>query len=239
MQQAFLAYGGAQCGICTPGMILAAVNLARAPSRADRRRDSRGARRKSLPLHRLHENFRIRASLRAARPSGSREVVSSGIRIGGAARSGRRARSHRARAGRMEAFRRRHGFDGAARSGKLPHKKFLSIWKLPELRGIEVTPEHVTLGALTTYTDVRRNATARRRISAALPAPPPKPAASRRKIAARSAETSRTLRPPRIRRPRCWSTMRNWNLFRRAARAGRPTMASTPATRKWTCAPTS
>jgi carbon-monoxide dehydrogenase small subunit len=27
VQQAFLAYGGAQCGICTPGMILAARNL--------------------------------------------------------------------------------------------------------------------------------------------------------------------------------------------------------------------
>jgi aerobic carbon-monoxide dehydrogenase small subunit len=27
VQEAFLIYGGAQCGICTPGMILAAVNL--------------------------------------------------------------------------------------------------------------------------------------------------------------------------------------------------------------------
>ncbi len=27
VQQAFLMHGGAQCGICTPGMILAAVNL--------------------------------------------------------------------------------------------------------------------------------------------------------------------------------------------------------------------
>lgn len=27
VQQAFIAYGGAQCGICTPGMVLAAVNL--------------------------------------------------------------------------------------------------------------------------------------------------------------------------------------------------------------------
>jgi aerobic carbon-monoxide dehydrogenase small subunit len=27
VQQAFLTYGGAQCGICTPGMILAALNL--------------------------------------------------------------------------------------------------------------------------------------------------------------------------------------------------------------------
>jgi CO/xanthine dehydrogenase FAD-binding subunit len=42
-------------------------------------------------------------------------------------------------------------------AGKLPHRGFLSIWKLPELRGIEVTPEHVTLGALSTYTEVRRH----------------------------------------------------------------------------------
>ena len=27
LQQAFLDFGGAQCGICTPGMILAAVHL--------------------------------------------------------------------------------------------------------------------------------------------------------------------------------------------------------------------
>lgn len=40
-------------------------------------------------------------------------------------------------------------------AGKLPHKKFVSIWALPELKGIQVTPENVTLGALTTYTDVQ------------------------------------------------------------------------------------
>jgi CO/xanthine dehydrogenase FAD-binding subunit len=40
-------------------------------------------------------------------------------------------------------------------AGKLPHRKFLSIWKLAELKGIEVTPEHVTLGALTTYTQAQ------------------------------------------------------------------------------------
>lgn len=40
-------------------------------------------------------------------------------------------------------------------AGKLPHLKFVSIWKLEELRGIEATQDHVTIGALTTYTDVR------------------------------------------------------------------------------------
>lgn len=36
VQQAFITHGGAQCGICTPGMILAAVNLlARHPHPTD------------------------------------------------------------------------------------------------------------------------------------------------------------------------------------------------------------
>jgi CO/xanthine dehydrogenase FAD-binding subunit len=44
-------------------------------------------------------------------------------------------------------------------AGKLAHKQFLSIWKLPEMRGIDIAPDHVTLGALTTYSDMRHNAT--------------------------------------------------------------------------------
>jgi CO/xanthine dehydrogenase FAD-binding subunit len=42
-------------------------------------------------------------------------------------------------------------------AGKLPHKKFLSIWNLSELRGIAATAEHVTIGALTTYAEVQRH----------------------------------------------------------------------------------
>src|ERR1700741_5399029 len=42
-------------------------------------------------------------------------------------------------------------------AGKLQHRKFLSIWKLPELRGIVLTPAHVTLRALTTYSEIRRH----------------------------------------------------------------------------------
>ena len=42
-------------------------------------------------------------------------------------------------------------------AGKLPHKKFLNIWSLGELRGIAATAEHVTLGALTTYAEVQRH----------------------------------------------------------------------------------
>ena len=40
-------------------------------------------------------------------------------------------------------------------AGKLPHRRFLSIWELRELQGIEVARDHVSIGALTTYTAIR------------------------------------------------------------------------------------
>ncbi len=42
-------------------------------------------------------------------------------------------------------------------AGKLPHKNYVNIWSLKELRGIEVGDAHVTLGALTTYTEVQEH----------------------------------------------------------------------------------
>ena len=47
-------------------------------------------------------------------------------------------------------------------AGKLAHRNYVNIWPLRELRGIEITDEHVTLGALTTYTDVQANAVLQR-----------------------------------------------------------------------------
>jgi CO/xanthine dehydrogenase FAD-binding subunit len=42
-------------------------------------------------------------------------------------------------------------------AGKLSHKRFLSLSKLADLRGIEVTSDAVNLGALTTYTEIQRH----------------------------------------------------------------------------------
>jgi CO/xanthine dehydrogenase FAD-binding subunit len=42
-------------------------------------------------------------------------------------------------------------------AGKLEHKKFVSLWGLEELWGIKESAEAVTLGALTTYTDLLRS----------------------------------------------------------------------------------
>lgn len=44
-------------------------------------------------------------------------------------------------------------------AGKLPHRNFLNVWKLPELKGIEAAPDFVTIGAATTYTELRYNHT--------------------------------------------------------------------------------
>lgn len=40
-------------------------------------------------------------------------------------------------------------------AGKLAHKRFISLWHLPELRGITLTDDHVTLGAMTTYSQLQ------------------------------------------------------------------------------------
>jgi CO/xanthine dehydrogenase FAD-binding subunit len=47
-------------------------------------------------------------------------------------------------------------------AGALPEKKYLGLWKLKELRGIQESPDAVSLGALTTYTDVMTSAALRR-----------------------------------------------------------------------------
>jgi CO/xanthine dehydrogenase FAD-binding subunit len=42
-------------------------------------------------------------------------------------------------------------------AGKLPHHNLVNIWQLSELRGICVSEKEITLGALTTYSDILRD----------------------------------------------------------------------------------
>src|SRR5437879_6084926 len=42
-------------------------------------------------------------------------------------------------------------------AGKLPARKLVSIWNLPELRGIEISPDELRIGAGCTYTDLREH----------------------------------------------------------------------------------
>ena len=47
-------------------------------------------------------------------------------------------------------------------AGKLDHRNYINIWGLRELRGIEANDTHITLGALTTYTEVQADPILRR-----------------------------------------------------------------------------
>jgi CO/xanthine dehydrogenase FAD-binding subunit len=42
-------------------------------------------------------------------------------------------------------------------AGKLAHRRWVDLWGLDDLRGIEETPGALAMGALTTYTDLRRH----------------------------------------------------------------------------------
>src|ERR1700737_677203 len=42
-------------------------------------------------------------------------------------------------------------------AGKLPARKLVSIWDLPELRSIEVTAGEIRISAACTYTDLREH----------------------------------------------------------------------------------
>ena len=57
MQKAFHEQHGLQCGYCTPGMMLAAVDLLKDNPDPTEARDPRGARGQPVPLHGLPVNI--------------------------------------------------------------------------------------------------------------------------------------------------------------------------------------
>ena len=42
-------------------------------------------------------------------------------------------------------------------AGQLPYRNLVGLWRIPELHGITASETHVTLGALTTYTQIQRS----------------------------------------------------------------------------------
>ena len=82
LQTSFLELGGAQCGICTPGMLMAAGRTSTTAA-AGRGRDPRGDRREPLPVHRLHQDHRFdrRFCPRAGRTGGMKDGEFDRLRI--------------------------------------------------------------------------------------------------------------------------------------------------------------
>lgn len=93
-------------------------------------------------------------------------------------------------------------------AGKLPTRKLVSIWNIPELRRIEVAHRELRIGAASTYTDLRHHEI----VASEFPCcqlPRAGPAASRTRIEVQSAATSSTHPRQPTPCPRCWLTKPN------------------------------
>ena len=131
--------------------------FAGAKSASKRRGDSRGPFREFVPVHGLHKNIRVghrglpeagSSHMRAFVPAYEMETPKNLDEA--LQKMAREPGEWKALAGGTDLM-------VLLEAGKLQHQNFLSIWKLPELRGIEISPTHVTLGALTTYSEIQRN----------------------------------------------------------------------------------
>jgi hypothetical protein len=210
LQQAFLDCGGAQCGICTPGMLMAATQLLSInphPSMAEIREGLAGNLCRCTGFKRIFDSV-----IAAARQDHSTEQAGSCAVIRKRTKliapgSLARCWSCLRRAGRVDADCRRHRVDGGSCGRPADAPKLVSLWGIPELRFIETgADQHRHRRGR----NVSRSARACRHC-AHLPLLA-KAASWIGSIANQSRATSAAIwstdRRPRIPRPRCWSTTR-------------------------------
>src|SRR5688572_17722794 len=133
---------------------------ARAEPEAGPRRHSRGPCRKSLPLHGLRPHLRggcrrrrrgqgrMNTSTRFARSAQARCELHAAIDLTDTlTRLAAEPGTWRLFAGGTDLM-------VLLEAQRLPPGRYLSIWGLPELRGIDVGSETIAIGALTTYTEI-------------------------------------------------------------------------------------
>ncbi len=155
LQAAFLETGGAQCGICTPGMLMAGEAFLASGEAPKRRGDPPRHRRQPVPLHRLHQDHRRHRPRRrpARRPRSlmppEPPVVSP--RTLAEAYQVLAAIPHRPVAGGTDLLVQITGEIGE------PPERVMDLWGLDDLRGIRVDGDVLVIGALTTYTQIRRS----------------------------------------------------------------------------------
>ena len=152
IQRAFMECGGAQCGICTPGMLIAAKALLDAnphPTRDEIKEGIAGNLCRCTGYIRIFESIEKAAMDPALRPSSSqsaRKLAPNSLREALAILS-ERGKSLKVIAGGTDlmVLMNAHQLDG---------EEFLDIWGIEELRGIWDEGDHLKIGALTTYTDL-------------------------------------------------------------------------------------
>src|SRR6185369_11425569 len=124
-------------------------------SRAGRGRGARGARRESVPLHRLPEDRRRRARGRTAAQARSTRVRSAVSTLGlvrpKTLNDALRAMAATNGGPRLTPIAGGTDLYVSLNAGSPPGTRYLDLWGLRELRGVRVGRAGVTLGALTTF----------------------------------------------------------------------------------------
>ena len=237
LQQAFLHCGGAQCGICTPGMLMAATQLAGMQSASHYGRNSRRTRRQSLPLHGIHSHLRVgccsgstslpsrmRTRRRMRGNADAHELIAPGSLAAVLEMLAAAPGQWTPIAGGTELM-------VAHAAGRLSARKLVSLWGIPDLRFIETDAKSIVIGAGATFS---RSARATRRSQQEFP------------LLAKAASWIGCDRQPEPRDPgrksgewiagrrlfagSCSSTMRRSNSSRCAANDAFPMPNSIPAT---------
>src|SRR6266404_6110811 len=130
--------------------------LAGEKTRARSRGHSRGACGQSLPLHGLHADFRSGDNGSAAKSCKMREdpseykIISQGNMQDVVSLMASQPAQWLPIAGKTNVM-------VLYSAGKLPNRKLINIWNIPELRQIEVFPDSVRIGAACTYTALRKH----------------------------------------------------------------------------------
>ena len=180
LQRSFLELGGTQCGMCTPGLLMAAhAHLAsgRPAGAPDIREAIAGNLCRCTGYTKVVEAVEaagVIASSSADSPTHGAATpvpVPTVVRPGGPARSDRRLvrpSSLPDALARLAADPELRPFAGGtdvmvelAMGSASPERPLLDLWELDELRGIEVVRDELVLGALTSWTELLDSALAR------------------------------------------------------------------------------
>ncbi|HEY7510990.1 MAG TPA: FAD binding domain-containing protein [Vicinamibacteria bacterium] len=160
VQDAFVEEGGVQCGICIPGMVLAARALLDRDPRPDEDAIREGL---AGNLCRCTGYVKIFAAVTRAAQAGARRPAAPGSP--GASPASHRPRSLEAALEllAMHGGERRPLAGGTdvlvrARDGLVDRAALLDLTAVPELKGIEERGDHLWIGAAATHTEILRSA---------------------------------------------------------------------------------
>ena len=164
LQQAFLEAGGAQCGICTPGMLMAAQAYLEAGGDAEEDASARpspatSAAARATRRSSTRSSWRLEHGRDSEAMTVEPPVVSPGI-------AGRGIRAHRRPAAIGPSPAAPTSWSSSRRTWPSRPRRILDLWRLDELRGIGYDGYEVSIGALTTFAELRHSPVIRARLPA-------------------------------------------------------------------------